>query len=268
MTIYELCNKIDLQKEIADKVIEFSSKFDFESVNEFLNDFKDYGKMRYAKIQIQNILGDDEKNIKILSCMLKGASNAYKFYELKGISDEIYFATMKCFTRFIDECYKMTEEYAFDREWWTARQVGCHLFRIGELEYEMKHIDDKPVIGIHIPSDADFSKASCDNSLNMSYDFFAEYFPEYKCCEYRCHSWLLAPELRDMLSSESNIINFQNRFNIIDKGEPGTEFIEWIYNTKSTDYESFPENTSLQRKMKNYLLMGGTIGNALGTLKC
>lgn len=141
------------------------------------------------------------------------------------------------------------------------------MFRIGELEYEMKHINDKPVIDIHIPSDADFSKNACDESLNFAHRFFAKFFPEYENCEYRCHSWLLAPELRNMLSPETNIINFQDRFVIVDKGEPDTEFIEWLYNTKSKNYENLPENTSLQRNMKRYLLSGGTICNAVGILK-
>lgn len=121
MTIYELCDKIDLQNEIKKKVIDFSVKFDFECISCYLNDFKNYNKMREAKLKIQNILGEDEKNIKILSCMLKGAADIYDFYKSQGISEAIFIDTMKCFTRFIDECYKMTGEYAFDREWWTAR---------------------------------------------------------------------------------------------------------------------------------------------------
>lgn len=266
MTIQELCDRIGLQKEISRGVLAFADSFDFGIINEYLCDFRNYDKMGDARIKIQNILGDDEKNIKILTCMLKGAVDAYAFYQSKGISDEIFVATMKCFTRFIDECHKMTGTYAFDREWWTTRQVGCHLFRIGELEYEMKYADGKPVIEIHIPSDADFSKEACDNSINLSYSFFAEYFPVYQDCEYRCHSWLLAPELKNMLSCKSNIINFQNRFKIIEKGEPDTEFIEWLYNTRTVDYMSLPETTSLQRNMKRYLLDGGTIGNALGIL--
>lgn len=267
MNICELCDKINLQNEIAEKVIEFSSNFDFDIVNRYINDFKNYDKMLEARIQIQNTFGEDEKHIKILSCMLKAAVDIYDYYKSQEISDDIYIATMKCFTRFIDECYKMTGEYAFDREWWTARQVGGHLFRIGELEYEKKHINGKPVIGIHIPSDADFSREVCDSSLNSAFNFFAKFFPEYKDCEYRCHSWLLAPELKNMLSPNSNILSFQNRFTVIDNGEPDTEFIGWLYNTKSTDYVKLPENTSLQRNMKKYLLSGGTIGNALGILK-
>lgn len=70
-----------------------------------------------------------------------------------------------------------------------------------------------------------------------------------------------------MLNENSNIISFQNRFEIFDKGEADTEFIEWRFNTNSTDFATLPENTSLQRNMKKHLLSGGVIRNAYGRLK-
>lgn len=70
-----------------------------------------------------------------------------------------------------------------------------------------------------------------------------------------------------MLRKDSNIINFQNRFEIFDEGETGTDFIEWLYKTKISDYNTLPENTSLQIKMKQHLLAGGVIRNAYGRIK-
>lgn len=174
---------------------------------------------------------------------------------------------MRCFTRFINETYKMTGEMCFDRYWWTTRQVGCHLFRIGELEYEIKHIDKDVVIGIHIPSDVDFSPLTVEKSLQDAHKFFTKYFPSLSDAEYRCHSWLLDSQLKGMLNNNSNIIYFQNRFEIVDEGEAETEFIEWLYNTKSTDYSILPENTSLQINVKKHLLAGGVIRNAYGRMK-
>ena len=106
---------------------------------------------------------------------------------------------MKCYTRFTEETNQMTGRLYFDRYWWTTRQAGCHLFRIGELEYEMKHIDGSIVIGIHIPSDADFSPSAVDDSIASARRFFSKYYPELSNAEYRCHSWLLDSQLRGML---------------------------------------------------------------------
>lgn len=267
MDILTLCNTIELQPEIKSRVLEFADNFDFTAIDKQLEDFLIYEKMNNARLELQAILGEDEGNIKILTCMLKASADAYAIYKTKGISDKIYFDTMKYYPRFIDETYKMTGKLYFDRYWWTSRQAGCHLFRIGELEYEMKHIEDKIVIGIHIPSDADFSPSTIDKSLINAKKLFTEYYPNLANAEYRCHSWLLDSQLKDMIRQNSNIISFQNRFEIFDEGEIGTDFIEWLYNTESTDYSALPENTALQRNMKIHLLSGGVIYNAYGRLK-
>ncbi len=248
-------------------MLDFAGNFDFGKVDKQLKDFLVYENMRETQIELQTILGDDEDNIKILTCMLKASADVYEIYKAKGINDESYFDTMKCYTRFINETYIITGRLYFDRYWWTARQAGCHLFRVGEIEYEMKHIDDKIVIGIHIPSDADFSPSAVDESLINAKCFFAEHYPYLANAEYICHSWLLDSQLKGMLRQNSNIISFQNRFEIFKEGEVDTEFIEWLFSTKSNDYKTFPENTSLQRNMKKHLLSGGAIRNAYGRLK-
>lgn len=267
MELLALCDEIQLQPEIKSRVLKFANGFDFSSVNKQLKGFRNYEKMSEALTELQAILGEDTDNIKILSCMLKASADVYDIYQAKGISNEVYFATMKCYPRFISETYQMTGKLYFDRYWWTTRQAGCHLFRIGELEYEMKHNEDKIVIDIHIPSDVDFSPPAIDESLANARQFFSEHYPELSKAEYRCHSWLLDTQLRGMLKDSSNILSFQNRFEIFDEGEISTDFIEWLYNTRTTDYYTLPENTSLQRNVKMHILSDGIVRNAYGRLK-
>ena len=267
MELRAFCNEIKLQPQIKSCVFTFSDRFDFTTVEKQLKAFQDYKKMSEALAELQAILGEDTDHIKILSCMLKASVNVYDLYQAKGISDEIYFATMKCYPRFIDETSKMTGKLYFDRYWWTTRQAGGHLFRIGDLEYEIKHIEEGTLIGIHIPSDADFSPSAIDGSLARAKCFFTEYYPELSSAEYRCHTWLLDSQLSEMLNENSNILSFQKRFEISDEGEISSEFIEWLFNTKSVDYLHLPETTSLQRNVKKHLLLGGVIRNAYGRLK-
>ena len=265
--IKELCDLIELQEVIKERVLVFSEEFDFSAVKKILEDFRDYKKIKSARLELQDILGEDEDGIKILTCMLKASANLYDVYKAKGIRDEVYVETMKCYTRFISETYRMTSRYYFDRYWWTARQAGGHLYRIGELEYELKRLDDKQVIDIHIPSDADFSPESVDESLEMEEEFLRVYYPETSGCDFTCDSWLLSRQLEGMLKEESNIRSFAKRFEILGEGEPDTEFIEWIFNTKTDDYEMLPENTSLQRAMKKFILSDGVFRNGYGILK-
>ena len=267
MNINKLCDKINLQPQIKIKVLDFINNFDYQKVEEYQKEYFIYKNMKDALDKTRNLLGEDSDGIKILSCMLKESLHTYKIYKEKEIPEKIFFDTMKCFTRFINETYKMTGIFSFDRYWWTTRQVGCHLFRIGELEYEIKQTEETTYISLHIPSDADFSPAQVYKSLLEAKKFFEKFYPELKYAEYRCHSWLLDNQLKSMLNENSNIINFQNRFEIFNEGEIDFEFIEWVFNTKSKDFTTLTEKTSLQKKLKQHLLSGGVIRNSFGRMK-
>ncbi len=270
MDIAKLCGEINLQTEIKNRVIPFAESFDFTTVDKPLKDFSAYEKMGEARTALKEILGEDQDNIKMLTCMLKASVTAYGTYKAKGISDEIYYATMKCYSRFIEETYKRTGRYYFDRDWWTTRQAGCHLFRIDALEYEIVRDEKEITIEIHIPSGADFSSFAVDRSLEIAKKFFSTYYPETEGAEYCCESWLLDHQLQGMLGEDSHIVDFQKRFEIFDVGKSRTDFIEWVFgrNSADTDYAEFPENTSLQRKLKKHILAGGVIRNAHGKIYC
>lgn len=124
------------------------------------------------------------------------------------------------------------------------------------------------MISIHIPSDADFSPSSVSASIKRAKFFFTKVYPDLKNAEYRCHSWLLDKQLEKMLGETSNILSFQSLFEILNEGEISTEFVEWIFQTKSADYASLPENTTLQRAVKRHILSGGVIRTPTGRLKC
>lgn len=272
MDISTLCEKIGLQPEIRARVLAFSDEFDFSGADGLMKDFRCYEKMSDALAGLHLLLGEDPDNVKLLACLLKASADLYEVYKEKGIGDKIYIDTMKCYTRFIDETRKMTGRLYFDRGWWTTRQAGLLLFRIGELEYEMKPLDGDAVVGIHIPSDADFSPPAVDMSLSLAKEFFAGHFPEWSDAEYRCHSWLLDRQLKQMLRNDSNILSFQDRFEIFDEGETDTDFIQWVFNADPekfdpANYDALPEDTSLRRNLKKYLLSGGVIRSPRGRLK-
>lgn len=75
------------------------------------------------------------------------------------------------------------------------------------------------------------------------------------------------PELKEMLGKESNIIAFQNLFEIDTVDYDATWYMKWIFPGIENIDESLPERTTLQRKMKKYLLDGKKFGVAKGHLK-
>lgn len=267
MTLSEICKGISLQPALCETVLDFAKGYDFTEAEKLTDNYFDFSKLNDVTSGLKGLLGEDKGNVKFLASVLNAACKTYEKYKEKGISDEIFFDTMKCFTRFSGECLEKTGVLAFDREWWTGRQVGMHLFRIGLLEFDMKYGDD-PYIGVHIPSDSVLEYESLKASFASAREFFAKYFPEYGKCEIRCSTWLFAPEVRERLSETSRIRMFGDFFELTPTETKSNSFTIWLFGVEDNgSYENLKEETSLQRSMKKFLLDGGKITVTNGVLK-
>ena len=84
----------------------------------------------------------------------------------------------------------------------------------------------------------------------------------------KCDTWLLSVKLKELLSENSKILNFQNCFDIIKVDETNDGCFVWVFKQNyHQNYKSLPENTSLQRKIKNIMINNGHLGSATGILK-
>ena len=123
---------------------------------------------------------------------------------------------------------------------------------------------------IHIPTGADLTPARLQESIQMADAFLQTFFPAYASANMYCNSWLLSPALKALLPDTSRIRQFQNAF-IIEKTDPDAQdYLTWVYRCPtfpSPSLEALPEQTSLQKAMKQYLLRGGKIGTGYGRLK-
>ncbi len=266
-----ICLEIGLQPEVTEMVLSEYGKLlqdnFFEQNKESIRLLHHRKTWDDALAALKKNLGPDEHGFRILTVMLADMCDTKEAYLEKGIPDEVYRATMACFTRFVREHKVSYGVYGFDRAFWTPRQLSMQLFRIGELEYELLEEDGKRMISIHIPSDARMTPQGCRTSYEQVKEFIKKFYPEWSGEEYGCNSWLLAPGLKNILPEESNIIRFQNAFELVKTDENDKGFLEWVYKRMDIPYEELPEETSLQRNMKQYLLCGGKIGEADGILK-
>ena len=260
MDIYELARKLNIPREVIIKLKPVSG------AERYIDGLctKDYD--RYAH-ELNTTLGEDEGGFRILSVMLEAALRAHGEYQRRGISEEIFFMTMGCFPRFIGEHLESFGCYGFDRWWWTGRQTSLSIFRIGSLEYELGENDEDRWISVHIPSDADLSEDAVDSSLLNARAFLKKFFPAYAGAKFHCHSWLLSPALAKLLPVESKINRFRERFNILGTDEDADDYKLWVFKNKALSIDEFPENTTLQKKMKAYLMQGGKVGCAWGFIQ-
>lgn len=267
MDLYELYDLIDLQTEMIQKLKLVGEKIDLKQIDFYLKQLMDRETAVESYRHLKTLLEEDKDNMKMLYCQLECARQVFDQYQKKHIKDTIYRDTMKCFSRFIEECKKKNGRMFFDRDWWTYRQISMSLFRIGELEYEFQKYEGENVIAIHIPSDANLSKGAVDASMKQAEIFFQTYYHDYKYEKYSCDSWLLSPRLKPLLSKKSNILSFQNRFHIVQENNEDKDYIEWLFQTPvDTNYKNLPVKTDLQKKVKEILLNGGNIGSAYGII--
>ncbi len=266
-TVYEITRMIDLQDEVVSLVNETYKNLNIKEYDDYIKGLLDIQTAPDARTKLIEVLGEDLNNMKILTCMLFSLTYTYERYCEKGINEEIFIDTMKAFTRFLEEHYSGNLQWKFDRDWWIYRQIAMTIFRIGELEYEMKETEQEKYISIHIPSDTKLSEINIIESIKEAKIFFSKYYPEFTNVEYRCHSWLLSSDLDVLLPPSSNIIKFKSMFRIISESNGGTGFLTWIYKRKYEDFNDLPEDTTLQRNLKRHLLSGKSISTAYGILK-
>ena len=218
----------------------------------------------------------------VLVRQLTEAAQSRRWGPWSRIPEEIWLDTMKCYPRFIAEHRRSYGYDGFDRGSWTVRQAGARLFRIGELEYELREDAAGPAggteqpavrrcISLHIPSDVNLQPDLLNESVRKARAFLAEYFPEWADLPFRCHSWLLSPRLLEWLPADSKILRFRAAFDVGETDPEDDSALEWVFHIAggqraAMDPAALPEDTSLQRKMKADLLSGGKPGSAAGTL--
>jgi len=216
---------------------------------------------------LQSLLEEDTYGFKLLFEMLDVVCNySYPKYKELGISDDIFVATMKFITRFLEWHKEYYGEYKFTQGSWFPRQLSGIEFRVGALEYEFVEGETRE-IALHIPSDAKFDRATVIDSLKQFFLFRDTFFPEWKDVIITCETWMLAPAMEELLTEKSNVLAYKHMFNLDMIDMEATWFMGFIFPGHSGEIETLPTGTSLQKKIKETLLSGKKIGVAKGQLK-
>lgn len=214
--------------------------------------------------ELQEVLNEDTEGLQILWELLDIVrAYSYNEYLKREIPQDIFVETMKFCTRFLYEHYRTFGTYHFVWARWFPRQISLNEFRIGALEFEYIDGDDR-AIGVHIPSDADLSMESVKKSFDDFAVFSNKYYPGWENVRFTCGSWMMMPELNELLDTNSNLVRFQNLFEIDFVDYESTSFLKWVYPGYDIIDDTLPENTTLQRVLKKHILEGKPFGVAKG----
>ncbi len=224
-----------------------------EGIEELVLLLNDPLRAEEAAEELREKLVPDEDGFRILSAMLRAAVTA-PFPA--SFPQECYLATMRVFGRFVEENFLSYGRYGFDRWFWTWRQTSGLIVRVGSLEYE--RTDEG--FSIHIPSDADLSPEAVRRSIRAAKELLGE-------GTYFCRSWMLSPKLKKLLPETSNVRRFRELFHGFEYYPDDTGYRLWVFRNPDLAPKDFPEDTTLQRNMKKFVLHGGKVGASHGFLR-
>lgn len=113
------------------------------------------------------------------------------------------------------------------------------------------------VLGLHIPREGLLSRELCKESFDQAATFFHTFFPEKEFKAFVCVTWMLDPQLQLLVDESSNVLMFQQEFALYPVLSVDRTVYRFVFNSDPCPIEELPEKTSLQRKIKEYMLAGG-----------
>ena len=149
-------------------------------------------------------------------------------------------------------------------------------------ESTLSHLDKnewKPIytpadsgLKVHIPYGDRLTKEACEDSYQRAREFFTRCFPEITFKGFHLFCWMLSPDLREILPSESGIIQFQDKYTVFPAKDNAIDTIMYAFGVKenevrSTDITTLPEDNSLRRGVKKKLLEGKIFHQCYGFFK-
>lgn len=162
-----------------------------------------------------------------------------------------------------DIIYKNYDEIRISQMLWGTYFINNRLIEVGRLQFEP--INDNQV-KIHIPTGEKLDIEKVTKSIEDSKLLLKKYY-NVKKTKYICESWLLSQEIASMLDENSNIVKFQKMFDIRQDKNGIDDILNFVFNMRECDnYNNLSEKTSLQRKIKEFLINGGKIYNGYGEI--
>ena len=225
---------------------------------------------------IENWKKREDKYEWALKFYLMLACDTHKIYNEKGIAEDIFDRSFYDITIWCKECYRKYRRYGLEEVWWIAQSVKMNLYRLGRLQFEPYSLNKDiktsagilkqgiHVLNVHIPAGESLDYEKCLESFRMAETFFKNNQDKNL---YLCDSWLLSPRLKEVLEDESNILKFQNMFEIVSVYESYPQAEQRVFLDVKEDKSQYPEDTSLRKRLKRYLLDGKNPGIGIGVIE-
>lgn len=198
-------------------------------------------------------------------------------YRKRDFEERIFYESMLDVTMAARRCFEHEGVYGIDEVYtgWSRKVLLLEIFRIGRLEFALVpsnytcEIDGFTLekgelsIGTHIPAYDKLTVENCEESYERARVFYKKHFGVERCF-FTCASWMLHPWLKEDLGDSSAIVQFNSKYKVFEVVDDGVAPIVWVFKTKRENPNEYPEDTSIQRKLKARILEGRPFGYGVG----
>lgn len=225
--------------------------------------------------KIAEIVGIHPYTIHLLFYVLC-AKKTKQLYIQRNLPLDTYRSSMLAVKWKMQKTHKMYGVWGSGWAAWFRPFFQLRRFGIGRLEFELSasladyksgaydvHKGDA-VINVHIPAAGPLEHGAVLQSYQMAAQFFREAFPS-GVIPFQCTTWLLYPPVLEMVPL-GNLWTFSRDYEIVAVEDASEEDDRWrvFHVPESVPVEVYPEETTLQRRLKTWLLEGNSMGSGLG----
>ena len=250
------------------------------AVDDYARDINsNYTELREAAKRAGEIVGVHAYSAELL-LFICFSKHLRELYRLRGISDRIWFDSMSDLKWKLWECKAVKGIWGSFVAGWFPGFFNLTRFALGRLQFEIVAFDGEyekngkalkkgdKVINVHIPRTlTPLDKESRDDAYAQAAEFFRN-MTDGAPIAFVCSSWLLYPEAEKILPAHSNIRGFMADYDMIrsktnGEGEYGDMWR--LFDMDFTgDLNDYPEDSSLRRAYKKFLLDGNRTGSGYG----
>lgn len=215
--------------------------------------------------------------------LLLSAEVMAKRYVKQNFPDEVFYETVKDLKYKLQECLVCKGYNGTFVPHWFEGFFRLERFGLGRFQYEHTDIDrdittksgikikkGTKVLFLHIPSSGvPLTDEVRMDSYKKAYNFYKDTpFVKNGNIIFVCHSWLLYKKHYEFLPENSNIIRFMNDFYIYDQYISDEKEDLWRIFGKADKlpYNEMPEDTSLKKAYKNWLIKNDEVGGGAGVI--
>ena len=266
MTEKEVCRALGMDESVCDLLPVFSDE-ELERFHTLLErDSHEYTKAMWA-------MPDPEAHA-LRFCLIR-AGELREIYREKGYDDQIWLDTFADIRIWNDLYTGRFGKPGIDEIGWMSNHLNMKLFRLGRLQFLPHPLDQDivtpertvpagtEVLTVHIASGMPLRHEDCLASYEQAKAFYGDPHPVFTC-----GSWLISPALKELLPEGSGILAFQSDYTLLSTDEKSRQAEERIYGHGNIldDPSGYPEDTTLRRNAKAWLMAGKKIPSGYGVI--